>query len=125
MLSRKKKPRLTRQQSLAAKPVRLVETALEEEPGGGGKLKVPVRQTRWSGWLFSAPPGAVKIFEFDPIGIFVWNSCDGKTSVQQIIRTLAKRYNLNLREAEVPTVRFLHVLAKKGLVGLPMYDKIK
>jgi hypothetical protein len=64
------------------------------------------------------PPGATKTFEFDAIGVFVWNHCDGRTSVQQIIRKLAAEYRLNLREAEVPTVQFLQTLARKGLIGM-------
>jgi hypothetical protein len=34
------------------------------------------------------------------------------------VQNLARRYNLNLREAEVPTVQFLQTLMRKGLVGI-------
>jgi hypothetical protein len=120
MIFRRRKPQLSRQEALSAKPLRLIEAEMVETEDGGGRLKVPLRQTRWTGWLFRLPEGATKTFEFDSIGILVWNSCDGKTSVQQIIRRLAKQYNLNLREAEVPTIRFLQMLVKKGLVGMPI-----
>jgi hypothetical protein len=115
----RKKPRITREEALSAKPEKLVEGELVEADGGA-KLKVPLRQTRWSGWLFQLPEGASKTFELDPMGLLVWKSCDGKNSVQQIIRLLAKRYNLNLREAEVPTLSFLRTLVRKGLVGVPV-----
>jgi hypothetical protein len=104
--------------------VHLVEATLEKT-GEGGKLKVPVRPARWTGWFFKMPEGATKTFELDALGLLVWESCDGKTSVQQIIRRLAKRYNLNLREAEVPTVKFLQMLVKKGLVGMPVKEEKK
>ncbi len=118
MLFPKKKPLLTPQQSLAAKPLRLVTSEMQMTESGGGRLKVPLHQTRWTGWLFRMPDGATKTFEFDAMGILVWEQCDGKTSVQQIIRRIAKRYNLSLREAEVSTRQFLQMLARKGLVGM-------
>jgi hypothetical protein len=118
MLFRRKNPALSRQQALAVKPVRLVMAEVNELDDGSGKLKVPLRQTRWTGWFFRSPPEATKTFEFDSLGILVWKSCDGRTSVQQIIRRLAKEYKLNLREAEVPTIKFLQMLVKKGLVGM-------
>jgi hypothetical protein len=67
--------------------------------------------------VFRVPPGATKTFELDAIGVFVWRHCDGRHTVQQIIRKLATEYRLNLREAEVPTIKFLHTLARKGLIG--------
>jgi hypothetical protein len=66
--------------------------------------------------VFRVPPGATKTFELDAIGVFVWRHCDGRHTVQQIIRKLATEYRLNLREAEVPTIKFLHTLARKGLI---------
>jgi hypothetical protein len=119
MLFRRKKATISRHESLAVRPIRLVQAEVEQT-GEGAKLKVPLRQTRWNGWFFRIPDGATKTFEFDPLGLLVWNSCDGRTSVQQIIRKLAKEYRLNLREAEVPTLKFLQMLVKKGLVGMPI-----
>jgi hypothetical protein len=114
----RKKPDLSRTDALSAKPVRLVDATMSKDESGGGRLKVTLQSPRWGGWLFKMPAGATKTFEFDELGLFVWDACDGKTSVQQVIRRLAKRYNLNLREAEVATVKFLQVLTKKGLIGI-------
>ncbi len=118
MLFRRRKPEVTRHEALAAKPVHLADAALARDEGGGGKLKVSLRPPKVGGWLFRMPAGATKTFELDEIGVMVWESCDGKTSVQQIIRRLAKRYNLNQREAEVSTIRFLQMLVKRGLIGM-------
>ena len=123
MLFAKKKPLMSARESLAAKPMRLVTTQMQMDESGAGRLKVPLRQTRWTGWLFRMPEQATKTFEFDAMGILVWEQCDGKTSVQQIIRKLAKRYNLSLREAEVCTRQFLQMLARKGLVGMAVKAK--
>jgi hypothetical protein len=125
MFFRRKKPRLSPEEALEAKPVRLVEADMQPLPDGGGMLKVQVRQPKWGRTLFRLPEHATKSFEFDSIGVFVWDSIDGKTSVQQVIKRLAKRYDLNLREAQVPTLKFLEMLIKKGLVGVPMEKKSK
>lgn len=119
----KSKPRITLSQQLAAKPVRLVEARQQRDEKGGASLKVTLKSNgRWNSWLFRVPEGATKTFELDALGLLVWEHCDGKTSVQQIIRKLAKQYNLNLREAQVPTLSFLRTLVKKGLIGMTMPD---
>jgi hypothetical protein len=113
-------PRLTHEQALSARPVRLAEAKLETLENGGARLKLPIRQSKWGGWLFRLPDGAMRTFEFDAIGLFVWECCDGRTTVKQMIHKLSKKHDLNLREAEVSLVAFLQVLLKKGLIGIPM-----
>jgi hypothetical protein len=115
---RAKSSAISRDQALAARPFRAAEAKVEETADGGAKLRIDVEPTRTGRWLLRLPPKITRTFELDALGLLVWNLCDGKTSVQQIIRKLAKRYNLNLREAEVPTVSFLQTLVKKGLVGM-------
>ena len=112
------KPATTKPQMLAARPARLVDVEPAAVTENSWRLTVPLRTARWAGWLLRVPGGATKTFELDPLGKFVWDACDGRTSVRQIIRRLAKRYNLNDREAEVATLAFLHTLVKKGLLGM-------
>ena len=119
MFFSRKKPKLSPEQALDAKPVKLVEASMSPTPDGG-RLTVPVRPPRIGKWVFKLPEGSTKTFEFDAVGVFVWDNVDGRTSVQQIIKRLAKRYDLNLREAQVPTVKFLEMLIKKGLIGIPI-----
>ena len=105
---------------LAARPVR-APRAIEKEAGPGKwNISVDVHPTRWASLLLRVPSsgGMKKTFELDELGKFVWDACDAKTSVRQIIRNLAKRYNLNDREAEVATVAFLKTLTSKGLIGM-------
>lgn len=118
----KKKPRLDAKQALEAKPVRLVDAQMSHLPDGG-MLKVLMRQPKWGRTLFRLPENSTKTYEFDAIGVFVWDSIDGKTSVEQIILRLAKRYDLNMREAQVCTIKFFEMLLKRGLVGVPMKDQ--
>jgi Coenzyme PQQ synthesis protein D (PqqD) len=108
----------TAEQAMSAKPLRVVEVELKPTDAGGARLIVPMRSTGRFAWLVRAPAGATKTFELDAIGRFVWENCDGQTTVEQIIRNVAKRYNLSLREAQVPTMQFLRILAAKGLIGV-------
>ena len=118
-----KKKRISHGEALAARPVHLVKCEIVELPDGGAKLKVPLKQGRWTGRFFKLPEGASKSFELDSLGLMVWKSCDGKNSVQQIIRKLAKEHRLTLREVEVATVQFLKMLVRKGLIGMTVPEK--
>ena len=118
MLFGKKKPRPSREQTLAAKPVRLVEDALEPDGKGGARLKVKLQQARWAGMFFKLPDAATKTFELDEIGLLVWRGCDGRTSVKRLVESVARAYKVSPREAEVSTFAFLQMLVKKNLIGL-------
>lgn len=118
----KRKPGLTPEQALAAKPIRLVEAQMESTDAGG-KLKVALQNSGWKGRLFRMPDGATKTFEFDNIGVFVWENIDGRTSVQQLIRKLSKKYKLSEREAAVSTNLFLQTLGRKSLIGWNVEDR--
>ncbi len=121
MLFGAKKTDLSRKDALSARPVQLVQAQVAPATDDGvTKLTISLKSTRWSGWLFRLPEGATKTFELDELGLFVWNSCDGKTSVQQMIRRLSRERKLTLREVEVATLQFLQTLIKKGLVGIPV-----
>ena len=118
MWRRPSKPRLTRQQQLATRPVRLVAADVADTPDGGGRLTVPIGRRRgWAAWLLRVPAGATKTFELDALGRFVWDACDGTATVQQIARRLAKRYAISDREGQVAVEAFLATLARRGLVG--------
>lgn len=110
---------------MSARPARIVEADMAIDEKGNGKLTVPLAPPRQLSWLLRYPGTATKTFEFDPLGVFVWQTIDGKSDVRQVIRKLAKRYNLNLREAEVSTLHFLSLLAKKGLIGLAVNESAK
>ncbi len=112
----------TIQEALGAKPIHLVKADVQPGKDGGTRLTVKLKPNKMSRWVFRLPDGASKTFEFDSLGMTVWDACDGKTSVRQIIRRLASRYNLNEREAEVSTQVFLRTLIRKGLIGIPVHS---
>ena len=104
----------TREQFLAAKPIRSPEASAESINDGGIRISIPVKRM----WWFKLPANSIKKFELDEVGKFVWEKCDGKTSLQSIIKQVSQQYRLNIREAEVSTLKFFEMLSRKRLVGV-------
>lgn len=124
MFSRKPKPPpITREDSLAMRPLRMTDVAMDVDAAGNGKLRVPMRPTRIATFLGAKIPSREKTFEFDAVGVYLWDQLDGKTSVEQLIRRIGRQYNLELRQAEASTVAFLKTLMQKGLVGMTGDEK--
>ncbi len=117
---RPKKSAFSRAQQLSAKPVRLVAAELQPIDSGGAKITVPLRPRRVHRLLLRFPENATKTFELDSVGVYVWQICDGKTSVQSLIIKVSKHLKISPREAEVATMTFLQTLMKKGLIGLEL-----
>jgi hypothetical protein len=119
------KIRPTTAQMLAARPLRLSADPPTEHGPGQWRITVPLRPARWASRLLrggGTTRNLTKTFELDELGKLVWDACDGKISVKQIIRQLAARYHLNEREAQVATVAFLRTLMRKGLIGISAKD---
>ena len=104
---------------LDAKPLRLLDATPRPLAVGQWRLTVPVKSNGLIKLLVRRPAGLTKTFELDDLGKAVWDGCDGRTSVRELITALAARYGLNVREVEVATLAFLRTLVRKGLVGVP------
>ncbi len=112
-------PRLSRQQSLAARPVlnRLVRVELDAE--GNATLHVPRRDTamtRTVTRVFGLPSS--RRLALDALGTFVIELCDGEHTAGEIAEMLADRFKLTGREAELSTAEFLRRLARESIIGL-------
>lgn len=85
------------------------------------KLLVTVRflRPRWQGWL-GADKTAERTFALDVYGRYVYESCNGKRTVQAIIKRFARDQNLSIPEAEIAVTKFMQTLMSKGLVVMEM-----
>ena len=119
----RKKPKIGREAMLKSKPAR--NDALTWERNENDEITITVeRRNDWKARILS------KIFwipqnrslMLDQIGAQVWEMCDGKTSVDQMIRKLSDEHKLNLKEAEVSLLTYLKSLGKKHLIGF-LVDK--
>ncbi|MCD6333786.1 MAG: PqqD family protein [Candidatus Latescibacteria bacterium] len=118
--------KISREAMLGSKPVRNELVHWDRDDNG----EVLITLTRQAGWKFDL---LAKIFYvpkerkigLDEIGSAVWEMCDGKHTVDRMIRSLADKYQLNRREAEVALTTYLKQLGKKRLIGFAVAKKRK
>lgn len=119
LFPKKFRPNISRQEILAAVPVRNALVEWETNDHDEVVLRVPRRQDRVGRILhrvFAAPP--FKQVVLDEVGSDVWHLCTGENSVDAIVKTLAKKYKLSRREVELSLASYLRTLAQRGLIGL-------
>jgi len=114
----RRRPRLNKQRALAALPVRnqAVEWRAEQER----TVLVLRRREDWVGRLLSllfVVPRERKV-ELDGVGSYVWQQCDGRHTVSDLIQALARKYKLDRKEAEVSLTNFLRLLGKRKLIAI-------
>lgn len=101
------------------------EAVREERRQGHLVLHVPIRKT----W-FNRPPISWILsyreergFAVDQLGQFVWEACDGKQTVEQIIENFANLHQLRFHEARLAVTRFLQTLVERGLVVIVLPEQ--
>lgn len=108
---------------LSSRPTR--NEALAWEKNDAGEVRITVtRQDTWRVRLLS------KVFyipkqrtiTLDEVGTQVWELCNGRTTVGQMIESLSGRYQLNRKEAEVSLLAYLKTLAQKRFIGFAVAD---
>jgi hypothetical protein len=111
-------PRLTREQSLGALPVRNALVSYRRTEGDEMEITVP-RRNDWLGKLiavvFMAPKDRKVVL--DRIGADMWELCDGQHTVQAMVDSLVAKYKLNRREAEASLTQHLRNLGKRRLIA--------
>ena len=93
---------------------------LKWERNDKGEAQITVtRQDTWKvkllSKLFYVPKD--RTITLDEVGSEVWQMCNGKTSVAQMIERLGTKYQLNRKEAEVSLLSYLKTLGQKRFVG--------
>ncbi len=113
---------LPRGEMLALRPLRNQAIAWQVKTDGetpGAELTVPRREDKLGqvmSRIFQIP--ATKTIELDEFGAAVWEKCDGRHSVEQLVAFTSSAYKLNRRQAEVSVVSFMRMLAQRRLIGL-------
>jgi len=115
--SRKADPAHARREFLALRPMR--NPALEwSEEDGHVILEIKLAEswkTRILNLFFQVPRG--RRVALDAIGTDVWQMLDGQHTIGQIAKSLASKYKLNAREAELSLQQFFKDLGRRGYVG--------
>jgi len=140
-LRRKKKPKgptLRRSDFLRIKPIRSPIVEWEKNEKGEIHIKIPIAKIREkmkgekkekkkrSGFLSKFfPEPKEKRIQLDEIGSIVWELCDGKKTVKEIIDYLYEKYKLLPREAEVSLSSYLNNLAERRLIGFILPEDVR
>lgn len=122
----RKKPVLTREQALRARPVRNSMLEWRTSDDGETCLLIPRRKDfvgRVLGRMLRAPEH--KEIVLDEVGSDIWDLCDGQHSVEAIVSTAAKKYKITRRECETSVGMYLKVLSERKLIGFQVGGRRK
>lgn len=123
----KPKPVWSRQEALAAMPIRNPLLEWERLESGDILLKVPVEQrsllVKWAVVAFRLPPW--RHVQLDEVGAAVWELCDGEHTVESIVQQICKRTRMSRREVEASVSMFLKMLAERRLLAFKRGGKKK
>ncbi len=114
-------PMLDRETSMMGFPVKLPARKMEEKDG---KLYITIefRRPRWQ-QLLGADEHCERTFGLDPYGREVFEACDGKTNVNEMVNRFAENHKISVVEAEVSVSTFLKTLMSHGIVGIEIMKK--
>ena len=127
-LKLKKRPDVDRSKVLKAFPLRNQLITWEIDDKEEASLVIPQKDKLWVKWtskLFMLPDKRVVVL--DSIGAYVWQMCDGKHTISQIIKALQKKHQLTRKEAETSLFTFIQTLGKRNFIqfAIPKEDKQK
>ncbi|MEM0445223.1 MAG: PqqD family protein [Nitrososphaerota archaeon] len=77
------------------------------------KLRIPQPKSMLARLL---PVPEYRTFVLDKIGGFVWEAMDGERNVSAIAQILVSNFKMTREEAEISLLRYLQILASRGLV---------
>ena len=116
-LKLKKRPDMDRTRVMKAFPVRNQVITWEIDDKGEAALVIPQKDTLWIrliSRLFMLP--GKRVIVLDSIGTYVWQMCDGKHTISQIISGVQKQYQLTRKEAETSLFTFMQQLGKRNFI---------
>jgi len=115
---------LTPEQVLSSRPVRNPELKIEPTEKGGLKVYLK-RSTAWWVWVLAVlfPIPRERMVELDEVGKQVWELCDGKNTLQDMIEIFRREHKLTRAEAEWSLRTYLRDLGKRGMVAFLVEER--
>ncbi|MCZ6678175.1 MAG: PqqD family protein [Candidatus Poribacteria bacterium] len=111
---------------LNALPLRNQLIEWEVDDKGEASLIIPQKHKLWIravAKIFRLPNKRVVVL--DDIGSYVWQLCDGHSSISQVVKQLQGKYRMTRKEAETSLFTFMRQLGKRGMVGFAVPKKTK
>lgn len=119
MLFKKQAPEFDHRRLLDAMPAPN-DAVRTEERSGTLLLWVPLNRPGWMrgpvSWFL--PFRKEKGFELDALGREVWEACDGKRTLEEIVEAFAERHKVHFHEARLSVIAYLDSLVKRNLVAV-------
>lgn len=102
---------------MIARPYQLSGIRSKEEADGSITVLIRFQRSGWQKWL-GAPAEYERQYELDSLGSEVFEACDGKTPVKQIVKRFSASHNLNIAEAELAVTKYMKTLMMKRIIGM-------
>jgi len=118
-MSKKKKPDISRSEAMRSKPSKLPVIGVQDFGKNELRVRVRLRHRRWIKWL-GGPSDYERSFVLDRFGREVYESCDGRTKVEDIVEKFSAKHKVSTAEAEISVTTFLKTLISKGLIAVPV-----
>ena len=96
----------------------------ERDDKGEVSLIIPQKQKLWirlASKIFMLPDKRVIVL--DDVGSYVWELCDGKNQIYQVVNQLCKQYKMTRKEAETSLLTYMRQLGKRGIIGFAVPKK--
>lgn len=107
-----------RQAAMTSRPAQLPVVGREDGADGKTRITVRLQAPRWMRWLGGRGREIERTFALDRFGLEVYEACDGKTTVREMIRGFGRAHKISQAEAEMSVTTFLRTLMSKGLVAM-------
>lgn len=110
-----------RERALKARPIR-TPVLKSEQKGGKTLLSVEMERPLWQRAL-GGERKCSRTFALDKFGMEVYQLCDGRNSVGEILNIFGRMHKLSQPDAETSVTTFLKTLMSKGLVAMEMDEE--
>jgi hypothetical protein len=101
--------------SMSARPAQAPRVRAAEREGGGLMVTVRLERPRWQRFL-GGELTMERTFGLDAAGREVYEWCDGRARVADLVARFAADHRLHVAEAETAVTMFLRTLLGKGLI---------
>ena len=124
IFKRTEKKVLTREEFLELKPIKNPLLKWSKNSEGNVIINLERKKDKKTSILskFFPIPEKRKV-KLDKIGSFVWDRCDGKHRVEEIVQGLCTEFEMKRKDVEASLSVFLQQLVKRGFIGIDIARK--
>jgi len=110
---------------LRARPTRNTAARAVEKDSTGVTVYVQRRRPRWLvpplSWI--VPYAPERETTLDALGQRLWQCCDGRATVEEIVDRFAAEHGLTFHEARAAVTAYLRQLIQRGVLAIVMQDR--